>query len=132
MFASSESPQPAKVLSRAIVLLNLDGHIVSANGLAIKALGVEEATFLGKPLGDLLDKPTAPRLKQYFDRALKGSAVRCQARLKATGAKPAVMLNVRIRLHVMVADCALEATWDVQEPGRVAPVRDAQADAAAR
>ena len=103
--------------SRAIVLLNLDGHIVSANGHAIKALGVEEASFLGKPLSDLFERPSGERMKQHYDRALKGTAVRCQARLKKQGVHPGPLLQIRIRLHVVGPNCSLEATWETHEPG---------------
>src|SRR5580692_12948474 len=62
-------------VSRAILLLNLEGLVVSANGVAIKALGVAESNFLGQPITNLFEKPSEQRLKQHFDRALKGSAV---------------------------------------------------------
>jgi signal transduction histidine kinase len=129
--------QHSRVASRAIVLLNLDGHIVSANGLAIKALGVEESSFLGQPLGNLFEKPTAARLKQYYDRALKGSAVKCQVRLKSSSGSMSAkndrpLLNVRIRLHIVGANCSLEATWETQEPGRDPVAASPQSQATAR
>jgi len=136
----TEKQQPSqhsRVASRAIVLLNLDGHIVSANGIAIKALGVEESSFLGQPLGNLFEKPTPARLKQYYDRALKGSAVKCQARLKSasgSGYESAnrPLLNVRIRLHIVGPKCSLEATWETQEQGRDPIPASPQSEATAR
>ena len=125
--------QHSRVASRAIVLLNLDGQIVSANGLAIKALGVEESSFLGQPLGNLFEKPTPARLKQYYDRALKGSAVKCQARLKSSNSVDRPLLNVRIRLHIVGANCSLEAAWETQEPPDRDPVVSTpQSEATAR
>src|SRR6266478_754406 len=107
----STKDQSVRVASKAIVLLNLDGLIVSANGFAIKALGVEESSFLGKPLVELLDKPTPARLNQYYDRALKGGGVKCQARLKGHDQ----VLSLRIRLHVVGPNCSLEASWETQD-----------------
>ena len=118
--------------NRAIVLLDLDGQIVSANGLAIKALGVEESTFLSQPLGNLFEKPASSRLKQYYDRALKGSAVRFQARLKTPGDAPSRALNVRIRLHVVGPHCSLEATWETPEENLEPRPLNAQTEARAR
>jgi signal transduction histidine kinase len=99
--------------SRAILLLNLEGAVVSANGVAMKALGVAESSFLGKPITNLFDKPSPQRMKQHFDRALKGSAVKCQAHMKAVGDHAGLPVSLRIRLHVMGPNCSLEAAWEI-------------------
>lgn len=99
--------------SRAILLLNLDGLVVSANGVAIKSLGLAESNFLGQSITNLFDKPSPVRMKQYFDRALKGSAVKCQARIKGSGEQSGLRVSLRIRLHVMGPDCSLEAAWEI-------------------
>jgi signal transduction histidine kinase len=99
--------------SRAILLLNLEGAVVSANGVAMKALGVAESSFLGKPITNLFDKPSPQRMKQHFDRALKGSAVKCQAHMKAVGEHAGLPVSLRIRLHVMGPNCSLEAAWEI-------------------
>jgi signal transduction histidine kinase len=112
-------------VSRAILLLNLEGLVVSANGVAIKALGVAESSFLGQPITNLFAKPSEVRMKQNFDRALKGSAVKCQALIKASGDQPAVPVALRIGLHVMGPNCSLEASWEIlnasEEMGLPAP-----------
>jgi signal transduction histidine kinase len=104
--------------SRAILLLNLEGLVVSANGVAIKALGVAESSFLGQPINNLFDKPNPVRMRQHFDRALKGSAVKCQALMKGVGGLPGVPVSLRIRLHVMGPNCSLEAAWDILDASR--------------
>jgi signal transduction histidine kinase len=120
---SQKAPRPV----RAILLLNLDGLVVSANGVAIKALGVAESNFLGQPITNLFDKPSPMRMKQYFDRALKGSAVKCQARMKRGDGHPGVPTSLRIRLHVMGPNCSLEASWDILDSSEVASSESAGA-----
>ncbi|GEM_PF-5521591 len=109
---------------RAILLLNLEGQVVSANGVAIKALGVAESTFLGQPITNLFSKPSATRLKQYFDRALKGSAVKCPALVKSRDDQTEMSVTLRIRLHVTGPNCSLEAAWDIIDPSALGPSTD--------
>lgn len=111
---------PGRVLTRALVLLNLEGEVVSANGVAIKAMGVEESGFLGKPLANLVERPAADKLKQYFDRALRGSTVKCVVRLKnADPSGPPIQM--RFRLHVAGPNCSLEASWETEEEAHEMP-----------
>jgi signal transduction histidine kinase len=129
--APSDQPMTAaktaavRSVRRAILLLNLEGLVVSANGVAIKALGVAESNFLGQPITNLFERPSAARMKQYFDRALKGSAVKCQALMKAIGDQSGLPVSLLIRLHVMGPNCSLEAAWDIldasEEIGLPAP-----------
>jgi signal transduction histidine kinase len=119
-----------RAVSRAILLLNLEGQVVSANGVAIKALGVAESTFLGQPITNLFSKPNDARIKQYFDRALKGSAVKCPALVKARADQAETPVTLRIRLHVMGPNCSLEAAWDIIDPTALDTPTDTGAAAA--
>ena len=109
----SPAAKPA-VKARAILLLNLDGLVLSANGVAVSTLGMTEQGLLEQPVANLFETNPA-RLQQYFDRALKGSAVKCQIRLQGRDGQPGRLVSLRIRLHVVGPTCSLEASWETPE-----------------
>ncbi len=102
--------------------------VVSANAAALGAMGSAETEVLGKQLSSIFEKPAPARLQSYLSRALRGSAVRCAARLKSA---PAASVQLRIRLQVSGPNCSVEASWVVHER-REGPPRPEDGDPGAR
>ncbi len=106
---SSAVAQPLP--SRNSLILDLDGMVLQATPAALEALELSEAAVVGRSVTALLEKPRASRLKLLLERALKGAPAHCVARL--SGARgPAASVDLRIRLDVSGANCALEAVWE--------------------
>ena len=105
---------------RAMLLLEMQGRVVSANKSALRELGIEESQLVGRTLAEVLDRPAKARVKAFVERALRGRVVRMAARLAGKNAQ-----NIRIRLAPLVrgAKVTLEASWETAYPAAKPPAR---------
>jgi signal transduction histidine kinase len=129
--ATAVATQPATEPAdsrQSVVLLDLNGVVISANAQALKMLELEESAVFGRHLSAFLSKPSAARMKNYFARALRGATVRCKAQLNGSSN---LTVPMRIRLDVTGANCSLEASWEFADTDRK-PAAPSGNDAAAR
>ncbi len=117
------SPSPGE---RAIMLLDMQGKVISANRSAQRELGIEESKLVGRALSEVLERPAAPRLKAFLERAQRGRVVRMSARFPGKQ-----VVRIRISPLVRGSQVSLEASWDTVFPAAKPPAK-AEFDSEAR